>query len=260
MHCTQCGAEGSGRFCGPCGASLVEMPCPSCALDLPPGTRFCVACGSPLRGPGGQPEQAPSGAAGGTVLPWAVSGVLLAALLVMAGMTVFSGTGTSGGQGSAQAPPPGALGPAPNVDLASMSPGEAADRLFNRVAAGLQARDSVEVMSFLPMALDAHELARPLDDGRLFRLSFLQRVATDFDAALETAREGLARSPDHLLLLSAAAEAARELGDEAAARDYYTRLLEVWEVEEASERQDYLEHPRLLPVIREDAERFLADG
>ncbi len=259
MHCTQCGAEGAGRFCGPCGASLVELPCSACGLELPPGTRFCIDCGTPLRTPEAAPAGAVSTPAGGTLLPWAVSGVLLTALLVVAGMTVFSNAGAPG-----QAPPqggaPGALGPAPNVDLASMSPGEAADRLFNRVAAGLQARDSVEVLNFLPMALDAHELARPLDDGRLFRLSFLQRVATDYGAALETAQEGLARSPDHLLLLSAAAEAAIELGQPELAREHYRHMLEVWEVEEASERQDYLEHPRLLPVIREDAERFLASG
>jgi hypothetical protein len=224
-------------------------------MELPPGTRFCVACGSPLRGPGGQPERAPSGAGGGTVLPWAVSGVLLTALLVVAGMTVFSGGGAP-----AQPPPQGALGPAPNVDLASMSPGEAARRLFNRVVSGMERRDSAEVANFLPMAIDAHEIARPLDDLELFRLSFLYRAALDPDAALTTAMEGLERSPDHVLLLSAAAEAYRELNDDVAARVHFARLLEVWEVETARGQEEYEGFSLLLPVIREDAERFLADG
>jgi hypothetical protein len=261
MHCTQCGAEGSGRFCGPCGASLVELPCPACGLELPPGTRFCVQCGSPLR-----TREAASvpptggGAPTSAVLPWAVSGVLLTALLVVAGMTVFQGGPGAGAAGATAAPPSGALGPAPNVDLASMTPGDAADRLFNRVAEGLAVRDSVEVRNFLPMALDAHELARPLDDGRLFRLSFLQRVAADPEASLATAREGLERSPDHLLLLSSAAEAALELGDEATARAYYAHMLDVWDAESAADREDYRDHIRLLPVIRDQAQQFLADG
>jgi hypothetical protein len=259
MHCTQCGAQGSGRFCGPCGASLLDLPCTACGETLPPGTRFCVHCGTPLRTPEAGPPQPSGSGAGGPgalVLPWAVSGVLLVALLVVAGMTVFSG----GPSGTAQQPPTGALGPAPNVDLASMTPDEAAARLFNRVAAGLEARDTVEVENFLTMAIDAHELARPLDDGQLFRLSFLYRVAGEASTALAAAREGLERTPDHLLLLSSAAEAALDMEDRELAASYYQHLLDVWDAEDANPRQDYLEHPRLLPVIRQEAERFLAGG
>jgi tetratricopeptide (TPR) repeat protein len=177
------------------------------------------------------------------------------ALLVVGGSRILSGP-----QGPGSAPPPGALGPAPNVDLASMSPGEAADRLFNRVAMALQVRDSIEVLNFLPMALDAHELALPLSDVRLFRYSFLQRVATDYQTALRLAQEGLDREPDHLLLLSAAAEAARELGDLATARAYFQHMLDVWATETASGRTDYVEHERLLPILLGEAETFVADG
>jgi tetratricopeptide (TPR) repeat protein len=141
-----------------------------------------------------------------------------------------------------------------------MSPGEAADRLFNRVAMALQVRDSVEVMNFLPMALDAHEMAQPLSEVRLFRLSFLQRVATEYNQALATALEGLAREPNHLLLLSAAAEASRELGDLDGARAYFQQLVDVWDAETALDREDYQDHARLLPILREDAETFLSGG
>lgn len=259
MHCTQCGAQAQGKFCGPCGASLVPLPCPSCGINLEAGTRYCTECGSPVRLQSAvEPALSAGGASGAAgALPWALAGILLVALLIVGGFGIFSGA--TGPDGSRQ-PPPGALGPAPNVDLASMSPGEAADRLFNRVAMALQVRDSVEVMNFLPMALDAHDMAQPLSEVRLFRLSFLQRVATEYDQALATALDGLARDPNHLLLLSAAAEASRELGDLEGARTYFQQLVDVWEAETALDRQDYQDHARLLPILREDAQTFLNGG
>lgn len=252
MHCNQCGAEAQGKFCGPCGASLVPLPCPSCNIQLDAGTRYCSECGSQVRLTRASSEAVNSGSAG---LPWALAGVLLVALLVVGGFSILGGS-----PGQTQAPPPGALGPAPNVDLASMSAEEAADRLFNRVAMALQVRDSVEVLNFLPMAIDAHELAAPLSDVRLFRFSFLQRVATEYERALAAAREGLEREPNHLLLLSAAAEAAREMGDLDQARTYFQQMLDAWDMELATNRTDYQEHERLLPILREDALEFVRGG
>jgi hypothetical protein len=255
MHCTQCGAEGSGRFCGRCGATLELTPCPGCNRELEVGTRFCTDCGAPVRLPQADAQPSPAAAGGNAaILPWALTGLLFLTLLVVGGLQILGG-----GKGPAVQGPQasGTLGPAPNIDLASMTPGDAADRLYNRVAMALAARDSMEVLNFLPMALDAHELARPLTPVRIFRLSFLQRVALDFDQARITAEEGLAEVPNHLLLLSSAAQAAVEAGDQAAARAYYEQMLAVWDEEVASDRQDYRDHDRLLPVIREEAERFL---
>jgi hypothetical protein len=181
--------------------------------------------------------------------------VLLVLLLVVGGVSILSPGNATGG--APQGGTPGALGPAPNVDLSSMTPGEAARRLFNRVAGGLERQDSAEVANFLPMAIDAHEIARPLDDLQLFRLSFLYRVALDPEAALAVAMEGLERSPDHVLLLSAAAEAYRALDDDEGARVHYARLLEVWEAETAREDETYEGFGLLLPVLRDDAERYL---
>ncbi|TVR52406.1 MAG: hypothetical protein EA421_13900 [Gemmatimonadales bacterium] len=256
MHCTQCGVEGEGRFCSACGASLVDMSCPSCEADLPRGSRFCNECGSPAQ----RRDPVVTGAgpgAGNAPVAWAVAGILLVGLLAVAAFPIFS---SGDGAPRAGAPPPGALGPAPNVDLASMTPREAADRLYERIAVALSARDTTEVLNFLPMALDAYEIARPLDTDGLFHLALLQRVALDFEASLATAQEGLEMDPNHLLHLSAAAEASREMGRMDEAASYYRRLLEAWEVESQRDLEDYEEHARLLPVIRQEAQEFLEGG
>lgn len=253
MHCTQCGVEGEGRFCSACGASLVDLPCPSCEAALPRGSRFCNDCGSPAQ----LREAAISSAGPGARNPpvaWAVAGILLMGLLAVAAFSIFS---SGDGSSSPGTPPPGALGPAPNVDLASMTPREAADRLYGRIAVALSAQDTTEILGFLPMALDAYEIARPLDTDGLFHLALLQRVALDFEASLATAIEGLEMDPDHLLHLSAAAEASRELGRMEDTADYYRRLLQAWDAEAQRELVDYEEHARLLPVIRQDAQEFL---
>ncbi len=266
MHCTQCGDSAEGRFCGACGASLIEIDCPSCDAPAPPGRRFCVECGSPLRKSGGGRVPAAPGAAGGgrgpsgADLGWWISGGLLVVLLVVGGWALTADTGSSGSGPPQQQGQPGQLGPAPNIDLSSMTPREAADRLYDRVMQALSQQDTTEIMNFLPMAIDAYELARPLDLDGLFHLSLLQRAGLRYEEALETAQEGLAQDPDHLLNLSAAAEAARETGQDDLAAEYYTHLLEVWEEERArDDRVEYEEHAPLIPTLRTDAERFLEE-
>jgi tetratricopeptide (TPR) repeat protein len=110
------------------------------------------------------------------------------------------------------------------------------------------------------MAMDAYELARPLDDDGLFHLSLLQRSANEYEYALATAVEGLEGNPDHLLNLSSAAEASLQLGQVVEGRAHYEHLLEIWDEEIAAGRQEYEEHAPLLPLIREDAEAFLSGG
>ncbi len=192
---------------------------------------------------------------------WWVSGVLLLVLFAVVGVQVLS-NGSGAQPASGPAPPgspaaPGALGPAPNVDLSAMTAREAADALFNRVMGAAAQEDTAEVGNFLPMALDAYELARPLDEDGHFHVALLERVGGNYEASLAAAYEGLAENSDHLLNLSAAAEASMELGELAAAREYYRRMLDAWDEELAADRPEYAEHSPLLPLIRSDAEDLL---
>jgi hypothetical protein len=142
---------------------------------------------------------------------------------------------------------------ASGVDLNSMTPREAADRLFTRVMRGVSAGNDAEVQSFLPMALAAYDRAMPLDADGLFHRALLQITAADPDAALATAEEGLADAPTHLLLLSAAAEAQTALGNEAEARAIYARILEAWASEIGSGLADYEAHQQMMPEIESTA-------
>lgn len=266
MHCTQCGAETEGRFCASCGASLKPLKCRGCGAPAATGTRFCTSCGTPV---GGVRAASPQGAqlastrggegkGSGADVGWWIAGGLLLVTLVLVGVGVVMDSdpeSTPAVPGAASGAPAGTP-----PDLSAMSPREAADRLFNRVMSAAARGDDTEASSFLPMAMDAYGLARPLDDDGLFHLSLLQRAANAYEDALASAAEGLEGNPDHILNLSSAAEASIQLGRVAEGRAHYEHLLEVWDQEIAAARQEYEEHAPLLPLIREDAEAFLSGG
>ena len=264
MTCPQCDAEvGDKGYCSQCGASLEPRECPSCGESAPPGSRFCTSCGSSLTAP---PAGAGSGSSGDGRLGWWVAGLVLTALILFLlvpvllpnrGLQEEVATPGSSAAGSGGGQTEGGLGPAPNVDISSMTPRQAADRLFNRVMQAGETGDTTQVMQFLPMAIGAYERARPLDADGLFHLAVLQHTGQQFEAALRTASTGLEEDPDHLLLLSAAADAARELGDSATARTHYTHILDVWEEERNSGLEEYQLHSALLPQIQDDAQAFL---
>lgn len=264
--CNQCGADSPGLFCASCGASMKTVVCVSCATEVPPGSRFCTECGTAVRESGrraaveGGTNGGEASALLGSSAGWWVSGGLLLVLLaILGGQVLTDANGSDVGLAPGAPGSSGSLGPAPNVDLSTMTSREAADALFNRVMGALAVEDTVEVVNFLPMALDAYELARPLDEDGLFHLSLLERFAGDYRSSLDSALEGLEDNPDHLLNLSSAAEAARELGYLEAAQEYYERMLSAWDAELAEERPEYTEHSPLMPLIRSEAEEFLEE-
>jgi tetratricopeptide (TPR) repeat protein len=122
----------------------------------------------------------------------------------------------------------------------------------------LERGDSAEAVGFLPMAISAYEIARPLNPDGLFHLALLQEAAGDFDAALASAQEGLEGNPDHLLNLAAAGRAARATGDDAVARAHYQRLLDAWDQEQAKALEEYVLHREMMPELRAEAEAFLS--
>src|SRR5215218_4911670 len=125
--CPACGAQASGRFCDSCGVAL-SAACRECGNPLPRGARFCNMCGASVA------ATAAPAAIRQPVLPWAVAGLALLALIAVVLVPRLGGRGeqppaTQQGP-SAQQPPfaqggaPAAGGPAGNpaaVDLSSMT-------------------------------------------------------------------------------------------------------------------------------------------
>jgi tetratricopeptide (TPR) repeat protein len=193
--------------------------------------------------------------ASGNQLPWWMAGALLLGLILVIAYPVY-------GPGRPATPPPVAAGPvagAAAVDLSSMTPREAADRLFNRVMTAVSAGDSTEAGAFLPMAIAAFELAEPLDTDGEFHLVLL-RLTGEFNAeALEGAEEILSEQPNHLLGLAMAGDASLALGDSTSARRYYRRWLDAYETETAKDLLEYRDHGPMFPEMQVKAEALGRD-
>lgn len=261
--CPECGTTGEGRFCAQCGTPLAAVECPSCGTTLPAGSRFCSRCGSPVGGgasasaEGSVAVPPPEGGGGGgdgygTRLGWIVAGVALVALIVVVALPVLQRD---------EPPPAGGGAPAAGPpDLSSMSPRQAADRLFNRVMQANAAGDTAQVDQFMPMAIQAYERIGELDaDGR-YHLAVLQNTAGSHEAALATAESVLEEDPGHLLALAAAAHAAEALGREEEARAHYRRLADSFEDERERGLPEYEAHSALLPDLRAEAEAYVEGG
>jgi len=244
MICPVCQAEGQGAYCAACGAPLAGAACRGCQAPLVPGARYCVACGRPVR-------------VAASNLPWYVAGASLIALVAVVLTAVLRSA-----RPAPAAAPPVIAAPAAGSGMAAAppltgTPREQADRLFNRVMQASAAGDSAEVSFFLPMALAAYREAGPLDADGLYHLSVLENAAGDPVAARATAERILETDPDHLLGLAAAARAARDAGDNAAARRFYSRLLEVYDAQRQRALPEYADHTTILPLYQEEARNFL---
>lgn len=244
--CPRCGTEAAGSFCPECGAALTQAPCPECGGTPSPGARFCNHCGAALHGA----VPAASGGDGGGNIAWWVAGALLVALILVAAYPIYAPDGDESPPAGAADPATGATGSAGPLN---MSMEEAAYRLFVRVMTAADTADTATVEQFRPMAISAYEQTAPLTDDARYHMALIHQVAGDHPAALEVVEAGLEESPDHLLLLSAAGDAALALGDTATALQRFRHLLEVYDAELASDRLEYVDHGAQMPVIRERA-------
>lgn len=256
--CPSCGKAATGNFCQHCGSQLGGRFCNQCGEKIGSGAQFCNQCGTPVAGPAtsGARAEAASALFTGQNLPWWIAGGLMFAIIMYFGITMFRPNGPVA-QAPAAAVPAGPLsGPAP--DISNMTPIEQADRLFERIMTAVSEGDSLTAQSFMPMALMAYDRARPLTHDGLFHLSMLNRTAMNLDAALDNALEVLEEDPNHLLALAAAAEAAIEMGLLDEAETHYRQLAAVYDSEIERGLEEYDAHSRIVTVLKDDAERFLA--
>ncbi len=194
--------------------------------------------------------------AAGNQVAWWMAGALLLGLILVIAYPVY-------GPGRQASAPPIAAGPAAGPvsgpagsppDLSSMTPREAADRLFNRVMTAVSTNDDAEVQSFLPMAIRALELAEPLDTDGKFHLVLLRLTGQMNAEALEDAEEILAEQPNHLLGLAMAGDASLAIGDSTSARAFYARWLDAFEGESQKDLLEYRDHAPMFPEMQAKAE------
>ncbi len=249
MKCPNCGAQATGKFCPECGTALEGARCASCKSKLTPGARFCTQCGKATRG------FARNNA------PWYIAGAAVLALIVT---LLVPAANSSQGAGPAQPAQPagpveaGAPGGTSGPPALSGNMRENADRLFNRVMQTRESGDTAGAKFFVPMAVQAYQSSGDLDADGLYHLSVLQTFGGDPTAGRQTAEQILKTAPTHLLALSAAATAARDLKDNAAARQYYQKLLDALATERSKPLPEYQDHSALLTQIEAEAKAFLA--
>ncbi len=254
MKCPSCGATGEGgRFCANCGAALGKPHCGGCGHQPPAGARFCNQCGSSMGASGVR-----AGGSGNQVAWWMAGALLLGLILVIAypvygpgrpGVTTPVTAGPVGGPAGSGTPP----------DLSSMTPREAADRLFDRVMRAVSTDDAAEVVQFLPMAIRSLELVEPLDTDGQFHLVMLQLTGQFNSEALAGAEGILSEQPTHLLGLATAGDASLALGDSASARGYYRRWLNAYESERAKDLLEYQDHAPMFPQMQATAEALVGN-
>lgn len=194
-----------------------------------------------------------------TVAPWLVAGVALVAVVVMLAKTadrdevVPIPMSSLPGPGPTGTPPAG--GP---VDLSSMTPREAADRLFNRIMTASERGDREEALRFAPMALMAYDELGTLDNDAHYHVALIQLVAGDtakVRAHIESLRQAV---PGHLLASMLEHRIAEREGKPDGMARAYRAFLAAYDGEIATGRTEYQDHRGLIDRFRDAAAQAAA--
>ncbi|HEX5871712.1 MAG TPA: zinc ribbon domain-containing protein [Longimicrobium sp.] len=251
--CPSCEAPASGRFCPQCGVAI-DAQCRECQNPLPAGARFCNQCGLAVSA---QPTPA---RARQPALPWAIAAVAVA---VLAAATLLPRLAGDDAPSAALAQQGAAAAPGNNpsaVDLASMTPRERADRLFNRVMAGVSSGDTTQMGLFTEMGIKAYGMVPERDADLHYHLGELYRLKGDAASARAQADTILAGDPQHLFGLFGAARAEEMRGDQAAARGMFQRFLDAYSAQIARDLPEYREHSQGLPGMRSTAQQAVGQA
>jgi tetratricopeptide (TPR) repeat protein len=249
--CPSCEAPASGRFCPQCGVAI-DAQCRECQNPLPAGARFCNQCGVPVA------AQAAPARTRQPVLAWSVAGAAVVALLAFVILRPSPAEQATALASVVPQQQPAAGAPAGDpsaVDLASMTPRERADRLFNRVMQGVANGDTAQLGFFAGMAIQAYGMVPERNADLHYHLGELYRVTGDAASARAQADTILAADPQHLFGLFGAAQAEQERGDQAGARALYQRFLDAYATQVARNLPEYQEHQQGLPSMRAQAQQ-----
>ena len=200
-------------------------------------------------------------AAGANRVPWIVTGVALIAVIALvlfqasrAATDAAPTDGAAGGRVPMSGAAPFAGGTMPsNTDLASMSPEEKADRLFNRVMRDASEGKMDSVAMFAPMAIQSLEMLAPLNAHQHYDLGLVASVSGDLARARREADAILKKNPNDLLGLTLAIRVAEGSQNSAARGDFEKRLIAAEPVERKTARTEYQDHGADIDAALKDA-------
>jgi len=227
------------------------VQCPACGQ--PTTGKFCSHCGASLTG-----TVAPASWNAQTIVPWAAFGIATIAL-VMALLSLFSRN--NGAVAPAPLfPPLSSTVPVPGQppDLSSMTPREAADRLFNRVMAAGENGDSAEALRFTPMALQAYDNLGTLDNDARYHVALLHLTAGDTKSARVQVDQLRKAVPKHLLGFMLEHEIAERNGKQDSVARTYKTFLAAYDAEIAMGRGEYQDHMNTIEGFRKAAQTSVA--
>lgn len=251
VQCPGCGKPASGNFCRHCGAPIMSV-CPSCGADVTPGSRACQACGVSLV-PAASKQRTPK-----AIAPWAAIGIATIALFV----ALASWFARSGGpaESASPSPPLSSAGPLSGQppDLSSMTPREAADRLFNRVMTASESGNNEEALRFAPMALAAYDNLGALDNDARYHVALLHLTTGDVDGVRVQIAMLRQSVPNHLLAIMLEHQIAERNGKKDDAARTYRAFLAAYDAEMAKGRDEYQEHRGGIERFREAAQASVA--
>ena len=175
------------------------------------------------------------------------------AALSVVGATLVAAFLTSTDRG-VQAPPAlenaAATLPPSTVDLSTMTPRQAADRLFNRVMSATERGDAEEAARFAPMAVTAYGRVTNLDADARYHLGRLYLMLDDLDQTREQIDILKQTVPRHLLALLLEYDIASRTGDSAAATRTAAEFVAAYEAEMATARPEYSAHRYSIDQFR----------
>jgi len=143
-------------------------------------------------------------------------------------------------------------------DLASMSPREAADRLFNRVMAASENGDSAEALRFAPMALQAYTNLGTLDNDARYHVALLHLTADNSNGArvqVDLLRKSV---PRHLLGYMLEHQIAERSGKNDNAARAFKAFLAAYDAEIAMRRGEYQDHLNTIERFHKAAQASVA--
>jgi hypothetical protein len=238
--CPSCGTLTNAAFCSQCGAAVGSRRCGSCGTAISDGARFCGQCGTAAGG------AARAGSSSNRATTLAYLGTGIAVLAVVLALVWSNATPTD-------SPVSTGTGDPTAIDLASMTPRERFDRLYDRVMRAAESGDQSTVDQFSPMALSAYTQLDAFDADARYHAAMIRMHTGDPAGAAALADTIRTEASSHLFSYVIHATLARQRGDSARMLSERTEFLRHYDAELAALRPEYQQHQFILDQMQADA-------